>query len=164
MSDIELDYDYLTQRALRRVVHDVLTVTAELGETPGEHHFYIEFATPAPGVVIPDFLREDYPERMTIVLQHQFDDLTVSEREFSVTLSFKGRPSRLTIPFDAVTSFADPSVQFGMRFVIDDTAGADADEGKAVEEPAASSDAPTESENDDIEGAEVVSLDSFRKK
>ena len=116
MSDIELDYDYLTQKALRNVIADVLTITAEMGEAPGEHHFYIEFLTQAPGVSLPDHLIETYPDRMTIVLQHQFSNLKVEDEGFSVTLSFKGKPSNLEIPFDAVTSFADPSVKFGLRF------------------------------------------------
>ncbi|MEQ8935259.1 MAG: ClpXP protease specificity-enhancing factor SspB [Amphiplicatus sp.] len=114
MSDVEFDYDYLTQRALRQVVKDVLEMTAEIGATPGEHHFYIEFATQAPGVIIPDELIETYPERMTIVVQHQFENLVVRDDEFALTLWFKGIESRLTIPFEAVTSFADPSVQFGL--------------------------------------------------
>ena len=94
----------------------------------GEHHFYIEFLTQAPDVSIPDHLIEDYPERMTIVLQHQFQNLDVTEDGFGVTLWFKGKESRLEIPFHAVTSFADPSVKFGLRFepapADDDTAEA----------------------------------------
>ena len=117
MSDnVELDYEYLAQKALRQVIIDVLSITAEMGGAPGEHHFYIEFMTTAPGVSIPEHLQQSYPERMTIVLQHQFANLTVEQESFSVTLSFKGKPSDLTIPFDAVTSFADPSVEFGLRF------------------------------------------------
>lgn len=161
MGDVELDYEFYTQRALRRVVYDVLMVTAELGATPGDHHFYIEFQTTAFGVSIPDHLRETYPDKMTIVLQHQFERLMVNENEFSVTLSFKGKPARLTIPYEAVTSFADPSVQFGLRFQEPTAAdGADAapqagalEEAKPAERPALSSDS-----------ADVVRLDTFRKK
>ena len=164
MSDIELDYDYLTQRALRRVVVDVLTMTIELGATPGDHHFYIEFATTAAGVVMPDELRETYPERMTVVLQHQFEELTLDEDGFAVTLWFKGKQSRLSIPFDAVTSFADPSVQFGLRFdkAIDEPAAAKTE----ISDPAPKTSQPsakTDQSNED-EGAQVVSLDQFRKK
>ncbi len=151
MSDIEFDYEYLTQRALKRVIFDVLSVTAELKATPGEHHFYIEFATPAPGVAMPDDLRESYPDLMTIIIQHQFEALEVSEDGFSVTLWFKGKPARLTVPFDAVTSFADPSVSFGLRF-----AGAS----PPPEKPTAAD----KKEAKDESGGEVVSLDSFRKK
>lgn len=150
MSDIEFDYQYLTQRALKRVLFDVLSVTVELKKTPGEHHFYIEFATAAPGVAMPDDLRESYPDLMTIIIQHQFEALEVSEEGFAVTLWFKGKPARLTVPFEAVTSFADPSVSFGLRF-----AGASP--------PPEKSSAEKEKEKDEASG-EVVSLDSFRKK
>jgi len=155
LSDVEIDYDFLTQTALKRVLHDVLVMTEELGAAPGEHHFYIEFETGADGVVIPDDLISAYPERMTIVLQHQFDDLSVREDEFSVTLWFKGKQARLTVPFDAVTSFADPSVQFGLRFdTAPHTKTAKVEVEKPVE-PAA---------EDDVHGAAVLQLDAFRKK
>ena len=154
VSDIEFDYEYLTRRALKRVVQDVLSVTAELKKTPGEHHFYIEFETGAPGVDIPDFLREAYPETMTIVLQHQFDDLIVDDEHFAVTLWFKGKPARLSIAFEALTNFADPSVAFGLRFV---------DGAEEVE--AASEETETEEASEkDQSDAQVISLDSFRKK
>ncbi len=120
LADIELDYDSLMQEALRRVVHDVLSITADLKETPGEHHFYIEFLTGAQGVSIPDHLKEAYPSRMTIVLHHQFENLEVDEFGFSVSLWFKGMEAALVIPFDAITSFADPSAKFGLRFSEDD--------------------------------------------
>ena len=183
MSDIELDYHYLTNEALKGVVRKVLDITHELGAAPGEHHFYIEFLTDAPGVSIPEKLSEAYPERMTIVLQHQFKDLAVTENGFSVTLWFQGEPSVLRIPFEAVTSFADPSVQFGLRF---DAAG-DPDEipeelpedQRQNSNSAAAGDASTEKdagdtaaddaadetvEKPDSDGADVVSLDAFRKK
>lgn len=150
MSDIEFDYQYLTQRALKRVLFDVLSVTVELKKTPGEHHFYIEFATAAPGVAMPDDLRESYPDLMTIIIQHQFEALEVTEEGFAVTLWFKGKPARLTVPFEAVTSFADPSVSFGLRF-----AGASPPPEKSA----------AEKEEEKGQGSgEVVSLDSFRKK
>jgi len=120
VADIELDYDQIMQNALRHVVKDVLTITADLGETPGDHHFYVEFLTDAPGVNLPDHLKAQYPERMTIVLHHQFDDLDVGNDGFQVTLSFKGVEARLAIPFDAITSFADPSAKFGLRFQEDE--------------------------------------------
>jgi len=153
LTDVEIDYDFLTQQALKRVVRDVLQMTEELGTAPGDHHFYIEFETRADGVAIPDHLLAVYPARMTIVLQHQFDDLEVREDEFAVTLWFKGQQARLTIPFEAVTSFADPSVQFGLRF--------DAPAGEAktkAPEPAA------KSEDDAPAKAAVLQLDAFRKK
>lgn len=159
MSDIEFDYEYLAQRALKRVIFDVLTITAELNETPGEHHFYIEFSTTAAGVAMPDDLRESYPELMTIVIQHQFEALEVNEDGFAVTLWFKGKPARLSVPFDAVTSFADPSVSFGLRF-----AGASPPQPKSQAGAGAEPQDEGETEEDKDAGAEVVSLDSFRKK
>lgn len=108
-------YDLLTQQALRGVVRGVLTEAAKKG-LPGEHHFYIAFDTRAEGVNIPDRLRAQYPEEMTIILQHQFWDLKVTEDEFEVGLSFGGIPAKLKIPFEAVKGFFDPSVQFGLQF------------------------------------------------
>lgn len=154
MKDVEIDYDFLTQQALKRVVRDVLQMTEELGSAPGDHHFYIEFDTQAAGVAMPDHLLDVYPARMTVVLQHQFDDLEVGDEEFSVTLWFKGQQARLTIPFDAVTSFADPSVQFGLRF--------DADAGEPKAKPA---EPPAKATDDDAaKSAAVLQLDAFRKK
>ena len=155
MKDIEIDYDYLTQQALRRVVRDVLSMTEELGAAPGDHHFYIEFETQAEGVSIPDHLLTSYPSRMTIVLQHQFDDLEVRDDDFSVTLWFKGQQARLTVPFDSVTSFADPSVQFGLRFDVPAGETKPKASESRIEEPAA---APASG------GASVLQLDAFRKK
>jgi hypothetical protein len=172
--DIELDYSDLIQeaqkKAYRFLMRDVLNIVAEIGDAPGEHHFFIEFLTGAPGVIIPDHLKEQYPERMTIVLQHQFEDLTVSDVQFGVTLWFKSRESRLEIPFDAVTQFADPSAQFGVRFDAED----------ATQTPdAASPDNAAQNQTDGAEaevnekpeeqkkpgdGADIVSLDAFRKK
>jgi hypothetical protein len=155
MSDVEIDYDYLTQRAALTVVRDVLTMTAELGATPGEHHFYIEFLTTAPGVAVPPELLATYPQRMVIVLQHMFDDLDVDDDGFAVTLKFSGKPSRLTVPFDAITSFADPSVQLGMQFDPAVTS-------RGREAPVA---APTEeAPSQPSASGSVVSLDQFRKK
>ncbi len=116
MSNFVLDYDGLMQDALRCVVKDVLMITSELKETPGDHHFYIEFITTSDGVSLPQHLKEVYPERMTVVLHHQFENLVVTDKGFSVTLWFKGVEADLVIPFDSITSFADPSVKFGLRF------------------------------------------------
>lgn len=176
MSDVELDYQYLANRALRAVVRDVLDISAELGAAPGEHHFYIEFLTRADGVGIPDHLLESYPERMTIVLQHQFYDLEVDDEGFAVTLKFKGKPARLTVPFEAVTSFADPSVNFGLRFddapLASNSPEQQEDDNDDAPEAAAAPPAklPTkpakaaEPEPAKESGGEVVSLDAFRKK
>lgn len=169
--DVELDYDYMMQRALRYLMRDVLELVADVGDAPGEHHFYIEFLTSAAEVSIPDFLREDYPERMTIVLQHQFEQLTVTDTGFGVTLWFKGKEARLEIPYAAVTSFADPSVQFGLRFEpIDNREEDDADktppqsdgdQATAADDGDSASD---EHKKDSADGADIVSLDAFRKK
>jgi hypothetical protein len=160
-------YDLLTQKALRGVVRDVLARVAREG-VPGDHHFYVSFRTTDPDVTLSTRLRERYPTEMTVVLQHQFWDLDVSDDRFEVGLSFGNVPERLSVPFHAVTGFFDPSVQFGLKF----------DNPDAVDEPL--SDAPVPALADpapapltDAEiavaeapegGAEVVSLDKFRKK
>src|SRR5919107_5109446 len=107
-------YDLLVQDALKGVVRKVL-IDAKDG-LPGEHHFYISFKTGFPGVRLSNRLREKYPQEMTIVLQHQYWDLAVTEHTFEVGLSFSGIPERLLIPFEALTGFFDPSVQFGLKF------------------------------------------------
>jgi uncharacterized protein len=127
----EIDYEALTQDALRGIVRAVLLRIAASGVLPGDHHFYIAFATSAPGVVVPRRLRERYPEEMTVVLQHQFSRLTVNEERFEVTLNFDNVPERLIVPIRAIRKFFDPSVPFGLQF-----AGSDlADEALADLEP-----------------------------
>src|ERR1700710_1971503 len=108
-------YDLLVQEALCGVVKKVLSEAARDG-LPGDHHFYITFRTQAPGVRLSTRMREQYPEEMTIILQHQFEDLSVTDHAFEVGLSFRGIPEMLLIPFDALTGFFDPSVQFGLKF------------------------------------------------
>ncbi len=108
-------YDLLVQDALRAVVRRVLTDVARDG-LPGDHHLYISFDTRAPGVRLSPRLKEKYPEEMTIVLQHQFWDLIVTELFFEVGLSFNGIPERLHVPFDTLKGFFDPSVKFGLQF------------------------------------------------
>jgi hypothetical protein len=111
----QIRYDLLTQDALRGVVRSVLLDAAKKG-LPGDHHFYISFDTRAEGVRLSDRLRTQYPEEMTIILQHQFWDLKVGEEEFEVGLSFGGIPERLAVPFESINGFFDPSVQFGLQF------------------------------------------------
>lgn len=123
-------YDLLVQDALKGVVRKVL-IDCKDG-LPGEHHFYISFQTDFPGVRLSNRLREKYPQEMTIVLQHQFWDLNVTDHTFEVGLSFSGVPERLLIPFDALTGFFDPSVQFGLKFD-----GQDEEEDEIEEAPAA---------------------------
>jgi hypothetical protein len=115
MSTDLIRYDLRVQEALRGVVRRVLSDAARDGIS-GDHHFYISFATQADGVRLSSRLRQQYPERMTIVLQHQFWDLTVGEHGFEVGLSFKNVPERLYVPFEALMEFYDPSVQFGLKF------------------------------------------------
>lgn len=177
MAEDHIRYDLLAQAALRGVVRTVLIDAAKNG-LPGEHHFKISFATAAPGVRLSERMRAQYPQNMTIILQHQFWDLAVHEDAFDVGLSFGGVPEKLTIPFEAVTAFFDPAVQFGLQFV---PAGAEsASDSEADVEPAESA-GPVQkaSTSNKVEslttpeakpqrapesGAEVVSLDRFRKK
>lgn len=119
MSIDHIRYDLLTQDALRGMVRRVLADAARVG-LPGDHHFFISFRTQFPGVSIPARLAEKFPEEITIVLQHQFWDLTVSDYGFEVGLSFGNAPERLVVPFAAMTAFFDPSVDFGVKFEVDD--------------------------------------------
>ena len=160
MQDL-LGYDRMMERAVRGVVREALAVAASRG-LPGAHHFYITFRTQAPGVTIPDHLLAKYPEEMTIVLEHQFWDLEVTEESFSVTLSFNNKPARLNVPFAAVSTFADPSVQFGLQFKQADGAATSAAATKGATLPAESP-KPQAKAAGGVPG-EVVTLDSFRKK
>ena len=156
------EYDKMVKRAVERAFRDVAReILARLArEGPrGAHHFYIGFATQMPGVTIPDSLRERYPEEMTIVLQHQFWDLDVGDEAFSVTLSFQKQLERLTIPFAAIRSFADPSVNFALEF-----AGPPGEAKPVGGLPAPKSEPAAVPEKDDRPAAEIVTLDSFRKR
>jgi uncharacterized protein len=121
-----LRYDLLTQDALRGMIRTVLIDAATKG-LPGEHHFFITFDTRAEGVEISPRLKASYPQEMTIVLQHQFWDLKVTDNEFEVGLAFNGIPERLHIPLKAVKAFHDPAVQFGLQFTVEPEAGAAAE-------------------------------------
>jgi uncharacterized protein len=160
-----LRYDEMVEEALRGVVRKALTEAAEQG-LPGAHHFYITFETDHPHVAIADHLKSRYPEEMTIVLQHQFWGLEVEESRFSVTLSFNDRHERLTVPFEAVTAFADPAVKFGLRFERQEdgspAAAASPSATNLPEEAPAPADAAAE--RPASEGAKVVALETFRKK
>jgi uncharacterized protein len=175
MATDHIRYDVLARDALRGVLRQVLTDAAAHG-LPGEHHFFITFLSTAEGVKLSPRLLAQYPEEMTIILQHQFWDLVVTEDRFEVGLSFGGVPERLVVPFNSIKSFFDPSVQFGLQFEPSDAAA----ETAATNLPASnlpatpSASAPTaaalepESSKDEpekpSEGAEVVRLDRFRKK
>jgi len=163
-------YDLLVQDALKGVVRHVLIDAASNG-LPGDHHFYISFRTDHPGVRISQRLRDKHPEEMTIVLQHQFWDLGITEHSFEVGLSFSGIPERLLVPFEALTGFWDPAVDFGLKFELSTVESADNDMDEEAETdeadaaPAAPSATPVVAgEATDEEGARVVSLDAFRKK
>jgi hypothetical protein len=167
MATDHIRYDVLARDALRGVLRRVLTDAAEHG-LPGDHHFFITFVSTADGVKLSPRLLAQYPEEMTVILQHQFWDLVVTEDRFEVGLSFGGIPERLVIPFSAIKSFFDPSVQFGLQFETTDGA-APADEEPGAPLPATSALAAPAKEAEDepakpTEGAEVVRLDRFRKK
>jgi hypothetical protein len=169
MATDHIRYDVLARDALRGVLRRVLTDAAEHG-LPGEHHFFITFLSTAEGVKLSPRLLAQYPQEMTIILQHQFWDLTVTEDRFEVGLSFGGIAERLVVPFNAIKSFFDPSVQFGLQFEPADGAT----ETPAANLPVAPAPsalpvpAPVSEQTDEpekpSEGAEVVRLDRFRKK
>ncbi|HWV96185.1 MAG TPA: ClpXP protease specificity-enhancing factor SspB [Xanthobacteraceae bacterium] len=171
MATDHIRYDVLARDALRGVLRQVLTDVAENG-LPGDHHFYITFLSKAEGVKISPRLLGQYPEEMTIILQHQFWDLVVTPDRFEVGLSFGGVPERLVVPFSAIKSFLDPSVQFGLQFEVGDQTVTGGDQtGATPPLPAAASPSTAvadEPDTDDSpkpsEGAEVVRLDRFRKK
>jgi hypothetical protein len=165
MAEDLIRYDVLAQEALRGLVRKVLTEVAQAG-LPGEHHFFITFDTRHPGVRISSRLKEQYPADMTVVLQHQFWDLAVTESGFEVGLSFKGVPERLGVPFRAIQSFVDPHANFALKFepALTPVAGNNDERAPAGMVPAA---APSETPRPAPEAgatADVVSLDAFRKK
>ena len=153
-------YDKMVENALRGVVRDALRRAAEEG-LRGAHHFYLGFASEAPGVIIPEYLRAKYPAEMTIVLQHQFWDLDVEEEAFAVTLSFQKQLERLTIPFAAIRSFADPSVNFALEFAGPPVAQ---DAARLPASLPAQQTPGTEATPEEKPAGEVVSLDRFRKR
>ncbi len=173
MATDHIRYDVLARDALRGVLRRVLTDAAEHG-LPGEHHFFITFLSTAEGVKLSPRLLAQYPEEMTVILQHQFWDLVVTDDRFEVGLSFGGIPERLVVPFHSIKSFFDPSVQFGLQFEPADAAPNDAPATNAPAVPAPSAvtstvpvSATAQTTSDPVkpgEGAEVVRLDRFRKK
>jgi hypothetical protein len=173
MAQDHIRYDILAQDALRSVIRKVLSEVAATGHLPGDHHFFITFLTGAPGVRISQHLKAKYPEQMTIVVQHQFWDLKISESQFEIGLSFSDTPEKLVIPFNAIRGFYDPSVSFELEF---DVAASEEDDSQSAEITAYpptvdkadedADDAPKAGGGDDGKkpGGSVVSLDSFRKK
>ncbi|PLS22177.1 SspB family protein [Neptunicoccus cionae] len=159
-----IPYGQLMHRAMRGLMRELLIDISKAGHLPGEHHFFITFDTNHPGVDIADWLRERYPEDMTVVMQHWFDNLVVSDDRFAVTLNFGDQPEPLVIPFDAIRTFVDPSVEFGLRFETHE----DDEEDEFDDVPESPMIVIEEDEDDTDEPpkgeAEIVSLDSFRKQ
>ena len=169
-----LRYDIWIEEALRGVIHRSLLAIEATG-LPGDHHFYITFRTDHPDVHIADWLCAEYPEEMTIVLQHQYEDLSIGPDGFNVRLRFAGRPELLEIPYEAITSFADPSVSFGLLLKSVDLDDDDEDmDGEMTPEELgihpgtrlndSSLNAECDDDGDDKKTGEVIALDAFRKK
>lgn len=150
-----IDYGNLMHKAMRGLIFEVLTDISAKG-LPGNHHFFITFDTMHPDVEIADWLSDRYPGEMTIVIQHQYDSLNVTDQGFSITLSFGDAPEPLYVPYDAIKTFVDPSVEFGLRFESQD-------EDDTEDAPEAPMDVMAEPEDAPKKEAEVVSLDQFRK-
>ena len=159
-----IDYGTLMHRAMRGLIQNVLTDVAENG-LPGQHHFFITFDTMHPDVEMADWLSDRYPEEMTVVMQHWFDNLDVTDEGFAITLNFGENPEPLYVPYDAIQTFVDPSVEFGLRFEQHD-----GDEDEAEEEDNAPAPLLRQERAEELDvpeapakDAEIVSLDSFRK-
>lgn len=154
MSDT-IDYGKLMHRAMRSLIQQVLE-DVEANGLPGAHHFFITFDTTHPEAQLADWLRQRYPSEMTVVMQHWYEGLDVADEGFSITLNFGDQPEPLYIPYDAIQTFVDPSVEFGLRFESAEDEDEDDDEDPTPPEDDPS---PTPPQHD----AEVVSLDKFRK-
>lgn len=155
MTRMQIDYGNMMHRAMQGLIATVLRDVRDNG-LPGDHHFFITFDTRDDGVEMADWLRDRYPEEMTIVIQHWFENLTIADDHFTVTLNFGNSPEPLRIPFDALRTFVDPSVEFGLRFETqdEDAEGYEDDEGEPEDSP----------DEDTPKGSgEVVSLDKWRK-
>ncbi len=184
MSTDLIRYDLLVQDALRSVVRRVLADASRSG-LPGEHHFNIAFKTQAPGVIVPSAIKTRFPDEMSIILQHEFWDLVVTQDAFEVSLNFSRRPERLTVPFDAITGFTDPSVPFGFKLeprspeeppesqpapapsLHREPSSAPVPAAKPERGPAAAASKAAAAPEKGTEGpgaAKVVSIDAFRKK
>ncbi len=149
-----IDYGRMMQAAMQGLLKSILEKVAKEG-LPGEHHFFITFDTQHPGVDMADWLKEAYPEEITIVMQEWFDNLAIMPDRFTVTLNFNNTPEPMVIPFDAIKTFVDPSVEFGLRFDAHEPEDGEIDENEFDE---------AEEEIEEVKtDAEVVSLDSFRK-
>uniref|UniRef100_UPI004047468C SspB family protein n=1 Tax=Yoonia sp. TaxID=2212373 RepID=UPI004047468C len=152
-----IDYGNLMHRAMRGLIQEVLTGIATSG-LPGEHHFFITFDTMHPDVEIADWLSDRYPGEMTVVIQHWFDNLIVTDEGFTITLNFGDNPETLYVPYDSIQTFVDPSVEFGLRFETQDSDQDDDAPEAPMDEMVEAAPAPEPRQD-----AEVVSLDKFRK-
>ena len=150
-----INYAQMMQKAMQGLMIDVLKKTSING-LPGNHHYFISFKTKSEGVKVADWIKERYPEEMTIVIQHWFDNLDVNDKCFSITLNFGDNPENLTIPWDSILTFVDPSVEFGLRFEGEEN------KDKDIHEEIPESNMIEIEEEDNI--AEIVNLDNFRKK
>ena len=165
-----IPYDEIVQEALRDVVGRVLREVEQSGGLPGGHHFYITFKTKMPGVSIPKQLVERFPDEMTIVIQHQFWDLKITESHFEIGLSFSDVPEKLVIPFNAIRGFYDPSVNFELEFDVPLADGEELPSGEITAYPVDAAAKPDEAagakpgDGEEKKPGSVVSLDSFRKK
>lgn len=169
MGQDHIRYDILAQDALRGVIRKVLTEVGATGRLPGDHHFFITFLTGAPGVRISQHLKSKYAEQMTIVIQHQFWDLKITETLFEIGLSFSDTPEKLVIPFNAIRGFYDPSVNFELEFDVPLTDEEEVTEAEITAYPVQPEAKPAAASTDDKPDEEkkpgsVVSLDAFRKK
>ena len=150
-----INYAQMMQKAMQGLMIDVLKKTSING-LPGNHHYFISFKTKSEGVIVADWIKERYPEEMTIVIQHWFDNLNVNDNYFSITLNFGDIPENLTIPWDSILTFVDPSVEFGLRFEGEENKDND------THDEIPESNMVVIEEEDNV--AEIVNLDSFRKK
>ena len=155
-----LDYGSLMHHAMRGLIFNVLEQVRDHG-LPGNHHFFITFDTTHPDVQFADWLKDRYPAEMTVVIQHWFDNLVVREDGFSITLNFGDQPEPIAIPFDAIQTFVDPSVEFGLRFENQDMDEIEEESKANATEPSA--DTTETSDEESRQEAEVVSLDEFRR-
>ncbi|TBY75102.1 SspB family protein [Rhizobium leguminosarum] len=170
MGQDHIRYDILAQDALRGVIRKVLAEVAATGRLPGDHHFFITFLTGATGVRISQHLKSKYPEQMTIVIQHQFWDMKITETHFEIGLSFSDVPEKLVIPFNAIRGFYDPSVNFELEFDVPLADGEEFPSGEITAYPVDAAGKPDDAagakpaDGEEKKPGSVVSLDSFRKK
>lgn len=164
-----IDYELLMQESMRSVMKEALGLVAKNG-LPGDHHFYISFKTDYPGVDIPDYLKEEYPENITIVLQYEYWDLEVNDKNFYITLCFNDVHERIAVPFGAVVSFVDPSVRFGIHFTPAETDESElfsleqSQQQKRPKKGARSGKKEVVPSPGSEDGSNVVTLDAFRRK